>query len=241
MHYCSVFHQNLYWTHKHQKECEQYKVSELPEAAEAAAAATESSPSQTEESTLSKFTLDNILLPEYELVMEKADNPYAPRSKSSSSEEGGSEGTDEERRLAEYRNHLQENGSPSLQGLEASELEKYTTSAAAIKEDRVFRKFRKICSREPEQVIRYYRNGCEPLWIARVGQEIGLQLLDVPDCPKCLDGRTFEFQVMPQLLNFFDEDDIDWGTVLIYSCSNSCDLSFSQSSYIEEHVIKQDV
>lgn len=46
---------------------------------------------------------------------------------------------------------------------------------------------------------------------------------------------------MPQLLNHLDidslEDSIDWGTLIVYTCSNSCDVD---GQYKEEFVWKQD-
>lgn len=181
------------------------------------------------------LTLDNILLPEYELVMESADELATLLTGFSSSEED--ENAVEDRRLREYRSLIR-SGPPILQRIATAELEKYAKST--IKEDHVFCKFRKVCAREPEQVIRYYRNGGEPLWIAKMEHDIAIQLMDIPACPNCQSSRKFEFQVMPQLLNFFEEDDIDWGTVIIFTCPNSCDISV-ESSYCEEHIIKQDV
>ncbi|KCV67884.1 hypothetical protein H696_05613 [Fonticula alba] len=57
----------------------------------------------------------------------------------------------------------------------------------------------------------------------------------VPPCDRCGGARTFEFQVMPQLLAFMEVDhtrvdSIDWGTLLVYSCEGSCELGAPSSS-----------
>ena len=51
-------------------------------------------------------------------------------------------------------------------------------------------------------------------------------------------------QVMPQLLYYLKLDvvsdaSVDWGTVLIYSCSESC--TADSCSYINDFVWKQDI
>ena len=49
----------------------------------------------------------------------------------------------------------------------------------------------------------------------------------VPACPRCHGERTLEFQIMPQLLNHLalhhaDPHALDFGTLLIYTCAQSC-------------------
>ena len=49
---------------------------------------------------------------------------------------------------------------------------------------------------------------------------------DIPRC-KCGASRTFEFQVMPQILNSLGQaetatEGLDFGTILIYTCSKNC-------------------
>ncbi len=109
----------------------------------------------------------------------------------------------------------------------------------------------------------------------------------IPPCPRCRSPRRFEFQVMPQLLNDLlikkkkkkkkfsdfgkssadegdDDDHLDWGTLLVYSCPKSCPISrlegdsrattsedreketssgsrYSSSSYVEEFIYNQPV
>ena len=59
------------------------------------------------------------------------------------------------------------------------------------------------------------------------------------------------FPQVPQLLYYLDsltEDSIDWGTLLVYTCSSDCqpcspddDESPSTNPYREEFLLKQDI
>lgn len=103
--------------------------------------------------------------------------------------------------------------------------------------DKHFRAFKKRIAVEPEQVVRYQRAG-DPLLVSEEGIP---SVSDIPSC-ECGAARVFEFQIMPQLLYFLKLDtvsspSIDWGTLLIYTCSNSCS---TKSGYEEEFLWKQD-
>lgn len=95
----------------------------------------------------------------------------------------------------------------------------------------------------------------------------------IPRCGRCNSERRFEFQVMPQLLNDLlikrrrmpnsgekspenkeedeDEDHLDWGTLLVYSCPRSCPVEEDQdssssegpvsSNYVQEFIYHQPV
>ena len=49
----------------------------------------------------------------------------------------------------------------------------------------------------------------------------------------------FFFKILPQLLYYLDvekntgEDSIDWGTLIVYSCENSCSL-------VENEIVKEE-
>ncbi|XP_066535695.1 programmed cell death protein 2 [Hoplias malabaricus] len=119
--------------------------------------------------------------------------------------------------------------------LEETELE--TMALHETQDSRVFQKFKKCISSEPEQVLRYCREG-SPLWVS---SEHVPGKADIPKCP-CGANRNFEFQIMPQLLNHLKvdslEESIDWGTLAIYTCADSCDQG---SNYSPEFIWKQDV
>ncbi|KAM6950239.1 programmed cell death protein 2 [Lycodopsis pacificus] len=102
--------------------------------------------------------------------------------------------------------------------------------------NKVFQRFKKRIAPEPHQVVRYSRGG-SPLWVS--SQHIPLDQ-DIPACT-CGAKRTFEFQVMPQLLNSLCVDStgasIDWGTLAVYTCSASCN---HEDQYCSEFIWKQD-
>lgn len=106
----------------------------------------------------------------------------------------------------------------------------------ATKEDRIFAKFKKRIALAPDQVLRYGRGG-SPLWVS--GNNIPTDS-DIPNCA-CGAKREFEFQVMPQLLNHLKVDhlgeSLDWGTLVVYTCTQSCDPG---NAYILEFIWKQD-
>lgn len=100
----------------------------------------------------------------------------------------------------------------------------------------MFQRFKRKIAPEPHQVVRYSRGG-SALWVS--SQHIPSDK-DIPACD-CGAKRTFEFQVMPQLLNSLGVDStgasIDWGTLVIYTCSVSCN---HDDQYCSEIIWKQD-
>uniref|UniRef100_A0A915JVC9 Programmed cell death protein 2 C-terminal domain-containing protein n=1 Tax=Romanomermis culicivorax TaxID=13658 RepID=A0A915JVC9_ROMCU len=82
-----------------------------------------------------------------------------------------------------------------------------------------------------------YDRGGSPLWATDFTPGD-----DIPDCSVCGAPRIFEFQVMPHLLHYLNVDDVgkslDWATVAVYTCSESC--SIENLGYSTEFVWKQD-
>ncbi|KAF5302831.1 hypothetical protein FQA39_LY02011 [Lamprigera yunnana] len=103
---------------------------------------------------------------------------------------------------------------------------------ASVDQDIAFSRFRKRIARNSDQVLRYERDGT-PLWIA-----IDPKPLQIPDCEYCNAPRQFEFQIMPQMLSVLNENVLDWGVLVVYSCKNSCT---NEGGYKTEFVFKQDV
>ncbi|KAF9355028.1 programmed cell death protein [Mortierella sp. AD094] len=95
--------------------------------------------------------------------------------------------------------------------------------------DAAFLTFQKRIALYPDQVLRYARmeyelTTPEPLYVSDIGVP---KPEDIPACPDCGQERTFEFQIMPQLLSYLAidhsaADSLDFGTVLVYSCKNNC-------------------
>jgi pre-rRNA-processing protein TSR4 len=104
-------------------------------------------------------------------------------------------------------------------------------------------KFHTITSIAGDQVLRYSRwDEYGPLWVSNVQTK---KEDAVPICPECGHQRKFEFQIMPQLLNFLKPHEIggigeiDWGTLVVYTCSNSCSTNSSTERYTKEYIYRQ--
>jgi len=166
-------------------------------------------------STKNKFLFD-----EYEIVIEEE-----PKKKENS--KNNNIGGIDESRLKE----LMSDGKQDLD----KELEKEFNKATANTRDEYFEKFKKRINREPDQIIRYDLGGI-PLWVS--SEKIPFDK-DIPKC-SCGSKRQYEFQILPQMLNYLGiettVDSIDWGTLCIYTCINNC----NETAYHEEFVWKQD-
>ncbi|XP_035497507.2 programmed cell death protein 2-like isoform X2 [Scophthalmus maximus] len=103
--------------------------------------------------------------------------------------------------------------------------EKYEKSRARHG-DNVFSRFMKTISPCPQQVLRYCRGG-RPLVISEPPADLARA---VPACGSCGGPRTFELQLMPALVSLLQrtrkdggaEAELDFGTLLVYTCVNSC-------------------
>ncbi|ONK67563.1 uncharacterized protein A4U43_C05F1340 [Asparagus officinalis] len=100
---------------------------------------------------------------------------------------------------------------------------------AADNDKENFASFQQRIAKAPEQVLRYCRDlAAKPLWPLSIGRPTKA---DIPRCNYCKGPRSYEFQIMPQLLYYFgvrnDPDSLDWGTIVVYTCSGSCDSSVS--------------
>ncbi|XP_028903248.1 programmed cell death protein 2 [Ornithorhynchus anatinus] len=164
------------------------------------------------------------LFPEYEIVIEAEE----PDSDGEGEEDGDVGGVEDSAADPELPGSLGEAPEAALDALAKHE----------SREDRIFQQFKAKTEREPEQILRYGR-GVDPLWISGEGIP---QEKDIPPCP-CGARREFEFQVMPQLLNYLKADrlgtSLDWGVLAVYTCARSCSLATTH--YIEEFIWKQDV
>ncbi|XP_034964387.2 programmed cell death protein 2 isoform X1 [Zootoca vivipara] len=164
------------------------------------------------------------LFPEYEIVIEPEETD--------SSNVSETEEEDQDKKELTFAANLDE-APDSLDETSLEAMAKHETQ-----DDKIFQKFKEKISSEPEQIIRYCRDGEGPLWISaeNIPQET-----DIPNC-LCGSKRVFEFQIMPQLLNHLKVDSlgesIDWGTLAIYTCADSCNRG---NHYTEEFVWKQDI
>jgi len=73
----------------------------------------------------------------------------------------------------------------------------------------------------------------KPLWIARKRPAN----TTVPPCGNCGAERLFELQILPQVLNACPSN-FDFGTLMIYTCVESC-AARPAGSMIEEYALHQ--
>jgi len=163
--------------------------------------------------------------PEYEIVIESEEGDKNVKTKQESDKEA------ETRRLREYEDIVKEGKIVHNSDITENDLKEFDES----KEDKGFGRFKKAIEKYPTQVIRYNRHGAEPLWISSMGK---YNIKNIPNCSNCNGKRSFEFQIMPQMLNDLRNYDLDWGIIAIYTCANDCNTN---GKYVQEFCFKQDV
>jgi len=89
----------------------------------------------------------------------------------------------------------------------------------------------KYIHKEPDQVLRYKRWPEEDdkvaIWISSNGK-LDRQKFPIPNCENCGSIRKFEMQLLPQFLSYFGTQSfIDFGTIVVYTCTKSCGESES--------------
>ncbi|XP_035012821.2 programmed cell death protein 2-like isoform X1 [Hippoglossus stenolepis] len=126
-----------------------------------------------------------------------------------------------------------------LEGGEGGE-EKYEKSRARHG-DAFFSRFMKRISLCPQQILRYCRGG-RTLFISEPPPNVAQV---VSACGSCGGARTFELQLMPALVSLLQrkdgggaEVDLEFGTVLVFTCVNSCWTAGSGSA-VEEFCFVQ--
>lgn len=96
-------------------------------------------------------------------------------------------------------------------------------------------------SRFPEQVLRYCPAlGAKAMWPSKTKAPNDSV---IPDCPKCGAKRKFEFQILPTIVSFIvpredielNDTTLDFGSIAIYTCSNSCALDVGE--FAEEYCL----
>ena len=110
---------------------------------------------------------------------------------------------------------------------------------------KTFKTFLKQVDKDPQQVIRYE-------WMGKPLLYNDQPILSPPPCPYCHSKRVFEFQMMPNLMNYIPRESIKvisnvdefnqskyWGTILVYSCMKDCHKEGSELFYAQEHVAIQ--
>ncbi|XP_059483474.1 programmed cell death protein 2 [Neocloeon triangulifer] len=166
-----------------------------------------------------------LLLPEWEIETEPEPDIDDLR--------GGKVERSDEEKLKEYESLVNAGKAGTLHD---TSVDADLNAMAGEKEDQIFKKFKKRISEMPKQILRYEKDGT-PLWVCGINQPTS-----IPPCEYCGNERTFEFQVLPQMLNYLSLDQvgksIDWGTLAVFTCKNSCS---SGDTYKAEYIFKQDI
>ncbi|XP_042518966.1 programmed cell death protein 2 isoform X2 [Macadamia integrifolia] len=200
--YCSEKHQMMHWRSGHKVDCQRICIS---------------SPSSNSSTCGSRTSLEEIdkvankaLWTEFEIISEDEDTFNTEAS----------EGND-------YSN-------PVVSKVQLDETMKSLLDTFEGNDDqKCWASFQERITKAPEQVMRYCRDAnAKPLWPMSSGRP---SKADIPKCNYCNGPQHFEFQILPQLLYYFgvknDPDSLDWATIVIYSCTASCE---SRMGYKEE-------
>lgn len=169
-----------------------------------------------------KSTTTDIMFPEFEIIIDQEVEEL--RGKHESEKEA------ETRRLREYEELIESGQAGAMAEISDADLNEFSET----KEDKTFGRFKKAIDTFETQVLRYNRHGT-PLWISDHGM---LNQSIVPNCVQCNGRRTFEFQIMPQMLNELKNYELDWGVIVVYTCEKDCDVN---GRYVPEFCYKQDI
>jgi len=106
------------------------------------------------------------------------------------------------------------------------------------------RHFVDTISSYPSQILRYCWDG-SPLPMKPLGEKE----LDLPKCNQCRSKKVYELQILPTLVTMLNISsnagdtgqkisNIDFGTVMVFSCLKSC-WSDTEPKMIEETIVLQ--
>lgn len=172
-------------------------------------------------------TIVRYVLPEYEVSLDEESN-YIDEAKESKLE-------------SDYQKYLKKaeeyNAMNSFTDADIRDIVKHSSM-----KDPYLYKFNHTIQFASNQILRlYYWDDSSILWInykTKIEQEKKQQI--IPPCPRCHGERKCEIQIMPQIIYYLEQSEqpipsIDFGTILIYTCSNACELSQDSSDcYVEE-------
>ncbi|KAL5791880.1 hypothetical protein ACOSP7_000474 [Xanthoceras sorbifolium] len=203
-HYCSQKHQVMHWRTGHKIECQQLCLSDQ---------SFDTNPSNGGTSATERQKVaSKSIWPEYEMINED-ESEYDTEM----SEDNGDTNT------LISKTGTDDTMKSLLSNFEGDDDRKSWAS------------FQERIGKAPEQILRYCRStSAKPLWPMSSGRP---SKADIPKCSYCGGPRCFEFQILPQLLYYFDVkndvDSLDWATIVVYTCEDSCEASVS---YKEEFV-----
>ncbi|CAI9742920.1 cell death 2 [Octopus vulgaris] len=176
-----------------------------------------------------------VLFKEYELVTETEELESDANDSSEEDENSGGVGVDGSSSNTAIIKAGPGKDKKKGSGGHLKDLEAYARKETS--DDKEFLKFRRRIRPDPEQVVRYHLGG-NVLWVSSDNKP---SEHSIPPCSSCGAQRIFEFQVMPQLLTHLGvdllDDSLDWGTLAVYTCADSCDIGVK---YVQEFLWKQD-
>lgn len=135
-------------------------------------------------------------------------------------------------KLKEYQEMVKNDPEAALDKYGGNFVEEWVEERSV--KDPVFAKFTRFHALNKNHVLRYHLGGVAR-WFCQFRQ-----LEDVPKCPHCGGPRVFECQVQPMLIAQLKgplQERLDFGTICIYSCEESCDPHVP--SYLEEFAYVQ--
>ena len=115
---------------------------------------------------------------------------------------------------------------------EIDQLESIIKQHHRVETDTAFELFRIASRYERKQCIRFERGGV-PLWYSDKARPV----LTPSHCEACGSRRIFEFQVMPQTIDIARLDNVEFGSIYVFTCENSCqreDGYAAEVAYVHE-------
>ncbi|XP_078159261.1 uncharacterized protein LOC144554787 isoform X2 [Carex rostrata] len=199
--YCSEKHQAMHWKSGHKSECHKLTASDSPIA---------NNGNGIGDLTVSKNGSSKVTWKEYKIVIK---------------EEWEFESEESEGNCSSVDNSAIVTKCSKTDEAMQSVMDQFEADA----DNNSWASFQERISRDPEQVLRYCRDPmAKPLWPFSSGRP---SKADIPPCAYCKGPLRYEFQIMPQLLYYFgvknDPDSLDWQTIVVYTCSESCESSIS--------------
>eukprot|EP01129_Flabellula_baltica_P009231 TRINITY_DN3739_c0_g1_i1.p1 TRINITY_DN3739_c0_g1~~TRINITY_DN3739_c0_g1_i1.p1 ORF type:complete len:373 (+),score=64.90 TRINITY_DN3739_c0_g1_i1:66-1121(+) len=198
--YCSKNHQKKDWDLGHDMICKVLKENPVPKGYHLDELFDELPSLET---AVRHYKNPPIILKEYEITTEITDAPIRHDSSSelSDDEEPPNDGTFENMRPEDF-----------ILGDDVAELT-----------DEEYVRFQVTVEAYPDQILRYSKDRVNQQPIYLHSHNIPTE---IPNCEYCGKTKVFECQLMPQMLFHFkiekDENPMDWGTLLVYTCQNNC-------------------
>jgi pre-rRNA-processing protein TSR4 len=214
--YCSKEHQKIHWFDSHSKVCK----------------ATEQKPAIKIESRSEQVvsSIRKLCFPQFEIVIEEEEYDLVH-------DISKQDFTDERELLQKYNSEVKTLSKKDIKELREMDFENDENLDAEMEE------FQRRIKPYPNQCIRYCRGFVSSiLWM---GSRNILDFSSVPQCTHCSGKMVFEFQILPQVLHYFNVDgwegarhcSMDWGALVIFTCQNSC--GDGTKSYFTEFVFCQ--